>query len=96
MSHDPSQPLPSLPALGSEDARALRRLSAVVRLLETLKEDELAQEVCRETVRLTGADYALLFLSPHGRRRPELRGSTLPEEHRVRRAMAAAALQGDG
>jgi diguanylate cyclase (GGDEF)-like protein len=96
MSHEPSHRSDPSPAGGADDARALRRLSAVMRLMETLKEEELAHEVCREAVQLTGADYALLFVSPHGTRRPELRSSTLPGEHRVRRALVAAALHGDG
>ncbi len=96
MSQDSSHhPAPS-PAFGADDARALRRLSAVTRLLETLKEEELAPKVCREAVQLTGADYALLFLAAQGEHQPLLLGSTLPEEHRVRMALARAARQGDG
>lgn len=73
----------------------LRRLSAVTRLLETLNEEELAAKVCREAVRLTGADFSLLFQSVQGSGRWRLLGSTLPEEHRVRQALVTAALQGD-
>ncbi len=80
---------------GVEEARKLRRLSAVMRLLDTLKEDSLAGEVCREAVQITGADYALLFLTRQGEDRAVLRGSTLPEEHRIRGALVAAAEQGD-
>jgi diguanylate cyclase (GGDEF)-like protein len=83
------------PAFGGEEARALRRLSAVMRLLDYVKADELAHEVCRETVQITSADYALLFLSPRGRRQPVLHGATLAEEHRVRQALVVAAEQGD-
>ena len=96
MSRESSHPSAPSPPFGADDAKALRRLSAVMRLLETLKEEELAPEVCREAVQLTGADYALLFVAAQGTRRPVLLGSTLPEEHRVRMALSAAARQGDG
>ncbi|MEE9127202.1 MAG: GGDEF domain-containing protein [Planctomycetota bacterium] len=96
MSRESSHHSAPSPAFGADDARALRRLSAVMRLLETLKEDELAPKVCREAVQLTGADYALLFLAAQGEHQPLLLGSTLPEEHRVRMALARAARQGDG
>jgi diguanylate cyclase (GGDEF)-like protein len=85
----------SSPPFGVDESRKLRRLSAVMRLLEILKEEELAAKVCQEAVHLTGADYALLFLSPHGTRRPILMGSTLAEGHRVRQALLTAAEQGD-
>ncbi len=96
MSRESSHHSAPSPAFGADDARALRRLSAVMRLLETLKEEELAPKVCREAVQLTGADYALLFLAAQGEHQPLLLGSTLPEEHRVRMALTRAARLGDG
>ena len=72
MSRDSSHHSALSPAFGADDAKALRRLSAVMRLLETLKEEDLAPEVCREAVQLTGADYALLFLAEQGAGKPVL------------------------
>jgi len=76
---------------GAGEARELRRLAAVVRLIDTVEEDELAEAVAREAVDLSGADYALLFLGRPGDRQITLRGSTLGPAHAVRRALAAAA-----
>jgi len=81
----------SAPALGSDEARELRRLAAVVRLLDTLEEDALAAAAVRETVDLCRADFALLFLASPGERELTLRGSTLPANHAVRQALEAAA-----
>ena len=79
------------PTLGSAESRELRRLSAVARLLDALEEEALAEAVVREAVALCRADYALLFLARTGERQLALRGSTLPPEHAVRRALASAA-----
>ena len=76
---------------GSGEARELRRLTAVVRLIDTVDEDALAEAVAREAAELSGADYALLFLGRPGDRQITLRGSTLGAAHAVRRALAAAA-----
>lgn len=75
---------------GAEEARELRRLAAVVRLLDTVEEEALADAVVREAVQLSGADYALLFLARTGERELTLRGTTLPAHHAVRRALEAA------
>jgi diguanylate cyclase (GGDEF)-like protein len=61
-----------------------------MRLLDTVEESPLALSICREAVHLTGADYALLFLRRRGQGALALMGSTLPEEHAVRRGLAAS------
>ena len=76
-------------SFGAEEARELRRLAAVVRLLELVDEEELAGAVARESVELSGADFAMVFLSRPGERELTLRGSTLPAHHAVRRALEA-------
>lgn len=77
---------------GAEAARELRRLSAVVRLLDTVEEAALAEAVSRDAVELTAAGYALLFLARPGERQLQLRGSTLREDHAVRRALEESCL----
>lgn len=83
---------PSSPdSLGAEEARDLRRLAAVVRLLEILDEPDLSEAIAREAVALSGADFALVFLARPGERELSLRGATLPPYHALRRALEAGA-----
>jgi diguanylate cyclase (GGDEF)-like protein len=73
-----------------KEAREIRRLSAVVRLLDLIEEEPLAEAIVREVLDLSGADYALLFAARHGGSDLELRGSTLPMYHEVRRALESS------
>ena len=92
---DSNQEPGSASPFGADEARELRRLSAVVRLLDSIEEEALAEGVVREAVQLSGADYALLFLAQSGERELVLRGSTLSPQHAVRRALEAAARSGN-
>jgi diguanylate cyclase (GGDEF)-like protein len=80
---------PEPPAFGADEARELRRLSAVARLLDTVDEEALAEAVARDLIELSGVDFALVFLARSGEKEVALRGATLPAYHAVRRALEA-------
>jgi diguanylate cyclase (GGDEF)-like protein len=91
----PRQGAPAEETAAAHDARELRRLTSVMRLLDTVEESPLALSICREAVHLTGADYALLFLCRRGQGSLSLMGTTLPDDHAVRRGLAASVADGE-